>query len=184
MPCNEMQSPDQLLAVQRRVLRALARCAEPVGAEPLRILINADPPEMSPTSLQLTLSVLHATDWIRMSVSGKFELTERGWQILSDERKAMPRFDFESSSANLKAIAESLDAERVTICEAKEPPSHATVCVDEDELDEWWDQLGVDLKAEAFVRFSLYGVSHGDFSDHEARVPIEGAVGEEAKAAQ
>ena len=54
----------------------------------------------------------------------------------------------------------------VSLCHSQ-TPSTATVCLDEDELDDWWHGLDVECKADAFVGFSLraqgQGESHIDY---------------------
>jgi hypothetical protein len=49
---------------------------------------------------------------------------------------------------------------RATCCNAAEPPEEhepavALLCVDEDELNDWWDALDVEAKADAFAQWSL-----------------------------
>lgn len=71
----------------------------------------------------------------------------------------------------------------VSACHPGEPeaPATALLCVDEDELDEWWESLDVEMKADAFAQFAL-NMHHG-FDSHvhvepTDRVPLAGTVGD------
>jgi hypothetical protein len=71
---------------------------------------------------------------------------------------------------------------RVAVCDRKEPPATALICVTEEELDEWWEDLDADCKADAFAGFALR--SHGGEShvyveqSTDLRVPVAGTVGD------
>lgn len=61
----------------------------------------------------------------------------------------------------------------------------AVICLDEDELNSWWNSLDVEQKADAFAQFSLtmyQGVSHIYIETHGA-VPVKGTVGSSQTAA-
>jgi hypothetical protein len=47
---------------------------------------------------------------------------------------------------------------QVSVCNAEERklPSTALICLDEDELDDWWASLDVECKADAFAQFALH----------------------------
>jgi hypothetical protein len=77
-----------------------------------------------------------------------------------------------------------LDNQRASasVCNAKEPevPPTALLCVDENELDDWWESLDVEGKADAFAQFAL-NMHHG-FDSHihverTDRAPLAGTVG-------
>lgn len=61
----------------------------------------------------------------------------------------------------------------------EEEPATALLCVDEDELDDWWQNLDVEAKADAFVQWSL---GNDGRNSHvyieEPRIPLAGTVGE------
>jgi hypothetical protein len=75
----------------------------------------------------------------------------------------------------------------VSLCNAQEPrvPDFATVCMNEDELDDWWSSLDVQQKASAFVEFSLETAparksaeSHTHIHTH---IHVAGTVGDLSK---
>jgi hypothetical protein len=75
---------------------------------------------------------------------------------------------------------------QVAVCntpEVPEKPSSALLCVDEDELDDWWDALDVEAKADAFVQWSLGNDgrnSHVYIESRETKaVPVAGTVSEQ-----
>lgn len=66
---------------------------------------------------------------------------------------------------------------RVTMCHHTDAPvsSHATVCIDEADLDDWWDELDVELKSAAFLNYS-FGAARSEV-DVTERVPVTGTIG-------
>jgi hypothetical protein len=105
-----------------------------------------------------------------------FTITERGRAcLIGDEARNI----FSPSAEELKTMAEAADPIQVTMCNASEPrePLTARLIVDEDELDLWWANLGVEEKADAFAGLSLR--MHGGESCVyvEAGIPVEGAIG-------
>jgi hypothetical protein len=58
-------------------------------------------------------------------------------------------------------------------------PSLATVCIDEDDLDAWWGEQDVDLKAEIFLLWSL-GSTQELHDCPEHRIRLAGTVGASA----
>jgi hypothetical protein len=66
----------------------------------------------------------------------------------------------------------------VNVCHRPEAPavSRATVCIDEDELNEWWEGLDVECKADAFLQFTL-GCG-GVVVSAPAPIFLRGTVGE------
>jgi hypothetical protein len=70
-------------------------------------------------------------------------------------------------------------ATSVTIGDRPEPSAVAFLCFSEDELDNWWDGLDVEAKADAFAGFSLRAQGQGDSFIHvpEPRIPVAGTIG-------
>ncbi|MDR3723295.1 MAG: hypothetical protein P4K83_02245 [Terracidiphilus sp.] len=76
-----------------------------------------------------------------------------------------------------------------TICNGiqleNDDPSTALLCIDEDEVNAWWNSLDVEQKIDAFAQFSLSMYQNG--SSHiyvgmihsNPTVPVEGSIGSE-----
>jgi hypothetical protein len=63
----------------------------------------------------------------------------------------------------------------------KDDASTAVICLDEDELNAWWNSLDVEQKADAFAQFSLtmyQGVSHIYIETRHDVIPVKGVVGD------
>jgi hypothetical protein len=90
-----------------------------------------------------------------------------------------------AAAARNAFAADEVDVE-IRRCRHREPqlPAAATVCLTEDELDDWWQEQDVEMKAHAFLVVSLGGQnagdSHVDLSD--LRIPVVGTIGDENKA--
>ncbi len=60
-------------------------------------------------------------------------------------------------------------------------PATALLCIDEDELDDWWESLDVEMKADAFAQFALHmhdGAESHVYVERTDCVPFGGTVGE------
>jgi hypothetical protein len=55
-------------------------------------------------------------------------------------------------------------------------PSTALLCVDEDELNDWWDALEVEAKADAFVQWSLGNDGRNSHVYIEPSIPVAGTL--------
>jgi hypothetical protein len=75
-----------------------------------------------------------------------------------------------------------------TICHVEEPTiaSVAYICLDEDELDNWWDGLDVEAKSDAFIGYSLRAQGQDDSHvycpglDLDDSIPVRGTIGRDA----
>lgn len=76
------------------------------------------------------------------------------------------------------AIHQHLYVQDLADREPRDAPATALVCVDEDELDEWWDDQDVEIKAEVFMRWALGDRESYVHIPETVRVPIRGTVGE------
>lgn len=67
-----------------------------------------------------------------------------------------------------------------TACHRAEPSAVAFLCFSEDELDDWWNGLDVEAKADAFAGFSLRAQGQDDSFVHidDSRVRVEGVIGD------
>jgi DNA-binding MarR family transcriptional regulator len=83
----------------------------------------------------------------------------------------VPVYAITMKGRNYLSAAERLDPIGVTVCNRREPEvpdaAIATICIDEDELNNWWDGLEVEAKADAFTRYAL------DTEGRDSRVYIE-----------
>lgn len=104
------------------------------------------------------------------------------------EQTPAPEAD-SSLNEKLRASIAALDEKtplQVSVCNAKEPgdddgaPSSALISVNEEELDEWWDNLDVEAKADAWSQWSLgnHGRNSHVYIEDEKSVPVYGTVGE------
>ena len=62
----------------------------------------------------------------------------------------------------------------------QESPS-ALCCIDEDDLDNWWDEQDVEVKADAFLRITLNQTTSFIYCGNrfsEPRIPVVGSIGE------
>ena len=72
-------------------------------------------------------------------------------------------------------------------CRHHEPEEPATtvICLDEDELDEWWESLDVDMKGDCFAGFALKmyrGENNHTYIEPEHQsIPVRGTAGETAE---
>jgi hypothetical protein len=65
-----------------------------------------------------------------------------------------------------------------------EEPSTALLCVDEDELNDWWDALDVEAKADAFMQWSLGNDGHNSHVYIKSSIPVVGTLDTATQAAQ
>lgn len=56
-------------------------------------------------------------------------------------------------------------------------PAQALICLDEDELDGWWDALDVEAKADAFVQWSLGNDGRNSHIYIEPGIPVIDTIG-------
>lgn len=143
-----------------RVLQALSQLGTPVVVTALRL------PETI-GEIEQTLRIL----WVRGLVdrdkrteSTLWSLTEKGSEWICAAKNASPV--------------------QATVCHRPEPtvPATALLCVTEDELDDWWDTLDVEQKADAFAGFALTMYdpehSHTYIESPNLSIPLVGDVGE------
>lgn len=168
--------------VEVAILRALFECDAPVDLRMLHEI--ADPRE----KLGLSLSALKAAlDLLQRDCLVKRTggiLADSRWQI--SNRGSAKLIAREAAGVFKKSPAD--EPIQVTVCNAQEPQpeqarpmSSALICLDEDELDEWWQGLDVECKADAFAGFALRvhtGDSYVAIDRPADRVPVLGTVGE------
>ena len=85
--------------------------------------------------------------------------------------------DEQLRESHAKLDQEGVAPARVSFCRQAEPKpaAVATVCLNEDELDDWWSCLDVEAKAAAFCEYSLGEITR---SYNKEGVPLAGVVGD------
>lgn len=85
-------------------------------------------------------------------------------------------------NARLRASHARLDSDGVAPANSLEPklPAVATICLDEEELDEWWAAMDISAKGIAFAEYSLRNAGRL-VGGEEMRIPIVGTAGETAE---
>lgn len=56
------------------------------------------------------------------------------------------------------------------------PAAMATVCISESSLNDWWSEQDVEVKANAFLLWTLGVAREKDDEEDELEIPVEGAV--------
>jgi hypothetical protein len=132
--------------------------------------------EIDLIEMQRDGQVLRTIRSVNFGLYAAFTITERGRALAIAEEA---RNVFSPSEAELKAMAAAADPIQVTMCNAIEPrePLTARLIVDEDELDLWWANLGMEEKADAFAGLSLRMHGGESYVYVEAGIPVEGAIG-------
>ena len=157
------------------VLDALAACRGPVIMDTLLDL--SDPRgerHLTAESLAVLLATAVANGHCASQFDGRhrfYSITEKGraWLIGNEVRQVV------SECARHTPI-------RATCCNPPEPepPMTALICLSEDELDDWWESLEVEQKADAFANFALHAHSGESYVAVEPSpsIPATGTVGE------
>jgi hypothetical protein len=163
------------------VLDALFNCEAAVTAETL--LEIADPREKENlTAADLDEALVSLFDEalilrvIEPNCAPMYSITAKGKaRLVGKEAKEV----FDECAPHARFVA--------TCCRHREPkePSTALLCLDEDELDDWWESLDVELKADAFTNFALRmhtgEDSHVYIEPEHPSIPVLGTVGETAE---
>jgi len=172
--------------VDLALLDALQQCIAPVGLEALTEIAWPRDNAHSVPLVRQWLTALESAGYVTryIGVEGApftWAITDKGrahWAAC--EARQVFR---ECAEHTPVRPAPKPDSFRITACDAADPhiPSTALLCVDEDELDEWWDNLDVGCKADAFAGFALRMHSGESHVYVEAGVPIIGTAGETAE---
>lgn len=150
---------ESVTSIEKRVMRTLHRRTRPLTAQVIGCLGKLTEPF---ADIDRALEYLRLHDFVaRRGIDGdvpKWSLTRLGEQVIDEKCKRHP--------------VEGDDLSYLTNCDDQMvcPPAAVTVCIDEDELDEWWEGLDVELKADAFLAWTL--------GRGRAAIPVEGAIGE------
>lgn len=164
------------------ILDALLRFAKPITEENLRILICPDGDWLSEGTLRELLHAMVDAGYVHAvfnstCTASLFSLATKGRaHLIAEEVKASLRVQSDFSKPEEQI--------RITCCDHGAPVEGATalICLSEDELDDWWEALDVELKADAFSGFALRMRSGIDSRIHieppVVGVPILGTCGE------
>jgi hypothetical protein len=117
------------------------------GCVELQLMLNE---HYSPREFYFSETVFHELERLRLQsfvIRVPEVLRQDGfWKITEEGREYL-------EALNVKAS----EPIQVTVCNAPEVPSVAvaTLCVTEDELNDWWHEFDIDIKAEIFAMFVL-----------------------------
>jgi hypothetical protein len=169
----------KLTSYEAMILDALATCEAPVQITALieiadpRNAQNLDGEKFYETLLALSkhgyVDQIHPT---MEHLYSRFFITTKGRACLIG-REAQQVFDECAAHAPF-----------VPTCRRRlepEEPATAILCLDEDELDDWWESLDVEMKADAFTNFALR--MHTGEDNHiyiepkHPSIPVTGAIG-------
>lgn len=176
-----MTTFQQAERVDLAILDALARCNDPINFVALREHLCAHKPWVSDGTIACILRTLRDRRLVVVSYLPAapnmplYNATESGRSYLA------------ASMDEIECAAAAERPTEVSVCNAAEPeesdPARAILCVDEDELDGWWNALDVEAKADAFVQWSLGNDgrnSHVYIEPNDAvRVPVRGVAGDD-----
>ena len=100
--------------------------------------------------------------------AGRWLLTARGLEEASKLRAAQSHTHTEAGNGAGSAT--------VSVCHSPEAPAEgrAVVCIGESELDDWWHEQDVEVKADAFLLWTL-GTARGAVEE-AASVPVTGTI--------
>lgn len=170
------------------ILDALWRCKDPISLAALWAHVNPHEVWISKEALESRVKKMVLDRFVALSYPDSkspatYSISHSGRAHLVAEDALLV---FGSRVPHVKAASEPIS---VSICDVADPPSDpddhqpavALLRVDEDELNDWWDALDVEAKADAFVQWSLgnYGRnSHIYIEPREAaQIPVAGAIG-------
>lgn len=165
--------------VDLAILDALARCADPITFVALAKHVCAHEHWVSEDAISQKLvqliGVKHVVTSKHPAAGGPplYSITQSG-QVYLTAAEAMP--------STQPPTHEPL---QVAICNRHEPEvpdaDQALLCVDEDELDDWWDALDVEAKADAFAQYSLSNDGRNSHIHIEPshRIPVAGTISQD-----
>jgi hypothetical protein len=174
------------LAIDIRILRVLAAQDTPSNS----FIIYGQIPDAKTAAIEKALNNLYAAELIELATPRAATL----WMISPCGIKKLAEIDaangapgrMRSVSDSVQRVAESHraatgnDPLHVTVCNSREPelPMRALLCIDEDELDDWWEALDVEQKADAFARFALHMYDDDCHVYVEPTIPVAGTIGD------
>jgi hypothetical protein len=170
--------------VDLAILDALGRCAEPITFRALCSHVCAHSHWASDDAISRTLMQLVAEKHVVQSrhpaAKGGaplfYNITQAG-QVRLTAAEASPSHE----SFHKEHREEPL---QVSMCDHSEPEvpdaAQALICIDEDELNDWWDALDVEAKADAFAQYSLAndGRNSHVYIEPTVAVPLKSPLGE------
>ena len=113
----------------------------------LDALLYFEQPARSRNEINNVLESLRSQGWAARDGE---RFTQFGFWIITDQGDRSLR-DHEAHTQSNEATPQLLE----TIWEAKQPPAIATLCISEPELDAWWGEFDVEIKAAVFSMFVL-----------------------------
>lgn len=168
--------PNSTHIAEHRVLVELWGITESYTFTELHELVCRRESWISVEALGDVLATLVERGWIRLHAGAdssvpRYSITQRGkarWA--ADEAR-------EVFSTPVKPRIEEAPVE-AAVCNRKDPPPTAVICLDEDELDDWWANLDVENKADAFARYALHQeTSYVAVDAQVSTIPVMGTIG-------
>ncbi len=164
------------------ILDALLRFATPISEENLHTLLCPGGEWLSMDGLRELMHALVDAGYVHAAFNSAntgtlFSINVKGHaHLVAEEAKCALRVQGEAAKPE--------EPVRVTCCKHGEPAESpmALICLSEDDLDEWWQSLDVEMKAAAFSGFALR--MHTGFDSHihvepgVVRVPVLGTCAE------
>lgn len=161
---SEKIDPKTLDAIEIRILTALDAFQNPVTVVAIAKV------GCIPESYDLLNEILHKL-WVRGLL---LRYGDSLWSISSAGTELLHLI---AAEAKRDSAEKTPTAPAAPVNEETDPPT-ALLCVDEDELDAWWQSLDVEQKADAFVRFTLTMYQDDSHIYIDDAVPVLGTVGD------
>lgn len=167
-----MTDPKNLLVCQKLALEALSLCAAPCTID--QLVEIADPGGNMPLDwmdLRDALDLLAHLGFVTYFHQTGMPET---WQISDSGRQLW----------GLSIAGQNATEYRAPAVIEERDPEIATVCIDEEELDDWWKTLDCDQKADAFTQFSLrmYSAASRIYIEPAGTsIPVNGTIEDELR---
>jgi Fe2+ or Zn2+ uptake regulation protein len=174
-------TPQQFAFREALILDALSKCE--VAMTGATLMEIADPREIYKLTVEQVYSALESllAQGLVLRVTQPDRFCQ--WSITT---KGRARLIGQEAQA---VFTERIPTEPIVApcCRHHEPEEPATtvICLDEDELDEWWESLDVDMKGDCFAGFALKmyrGENNHTYIEPEHQsIPVRGTAGETAE---
>lgn len=173
--------------VDLAILDALTRCTDPITFRALCSHVCPHEHWVSDDAISQKLVYLIAQKFVVVSHHPRggsvpmYSITQGGQVFLTASEATPSRAPFHAEHRE-EPLQVSFFHTEPEVPDA----AQALLCVDEDELNDWWDALDVEAKADAFVQWSLSndGRNSHVYIEPPATVPVTGKIGEDKERLQ